>query len=384
MPKTHGGDAQETKSKQGQTLTPTLFAAPTLSVKTCHQNLVKAQKERVECEKRIVRVLKQLKPGPGATQEELQCMRKLVELITRERVAEEQYKIASCQQDIVRRMMDMREDVVRMGTYLNGEIFSATWKEVQQIYHTFQALQKELYSKGAKMKEREMREKEENMRVRRNQKVKEEKKKERQDHSGMSQEEVVEAMQKILRMMASPDGALLSSDQMCSIYNKYFQKSMGQGDFRKALQAVARKTGTGRSWALKGDRLPFSADVLKVALQLHKGRKPHSFSKTELVQIHKHLLSNSGMSGEDFGTLCMKPMFTWYGTNMGERWFYLNMSSSDSGSDSSSDSGSDSSSDSGSDSAALKKKLPVKKRPVKQGVKRPLETSEAPDPKKAC
>ena len=57
-------------------------------------------------------------------------------------------------------------------------------------------------------------------------------------------------------------------------------------------------------------------------------------------------------------------------------------SSSDSGSDSSS-SGSDSSS-SGSDSAALKKKLPVKKRPVKQGVKRPLETSEAPDPKKAC
>ena len=362
--------------------------------------MVTAQKDRVTCEKRLVRVLKQ-KPGPGATQEELQCMRKLVEVNARERVAEEQCKIASCQQDIVRRMMDMREDVVRMGTYLNGEIFSATWKEVQQIYHTFQALQKELYSKGAKMKEREMREKEENMRVRRNQKVKEEKKKERQDHSGMSQEEVVEAMQKILRMMASPDGALLSSDQMCSIYNKYFQKSMGQGDFRKALQDVARKTGTGWSWTLKGDRPPFSADVLKVALQLHKGRNP-SFTQQELVQIHKHLLSHSGMSGEDFGTLCVKPMFTKIGIK-----YILNVrkqkpkqkkpknptqesaSSSDSGSDSSSSgsdsssSGSDSSS-SGSDSAALKKKLPVKKRPVKQGVKRPLEASEAPDPKKAC
>ena len=369
--------------------------------------MVTAQKDRVECEKRFVRVLKQLKPGPGATQEELQCMRQMVEVNAREKVAEEQYKIAVSQQDIVRRMMDMREDVVRMGTYLNGEIFSATWKEVQQIYHTFQALQKELYSKGAKMKEREMREKEENMRVRRNQKVKQEKKKERQVHSGMSQERVVEAMQKILRMMASPDGALLSSDQMCLIYNEYFQKSMGQGDFRKALLAVAKKQDKPSTthWTLMGDRAPFSPDVLKVALQLHKGRNP-SFTQQELVQIHKHLLSHSGMSGKDFGTLCVEPMFTKIGTK-----YILNVrkqkpkqkkpknptqesaSSSDSGSDSSS-SGSDSSSsssdssssgsDSSSDSAAPKKKLPVKKRPVKQGVKRPLETSETPDPKKPC
>ena len=430
--------------EMAQALNPVLFAEPPLSERTCYSAWKAAQKatraltppqheplqipksaqekfekdqKKVELQQKLQKLLKRgvlpedariVLAEPYERQaavemerynqskdkqqkEEVRYLRQLRELEASEKAAEEKYKIAQSQRVINVRMREISAELALMGTHLNGNLFLSTLQQVKNMHSTLQELQIELYSKG----QRQMREKKE---MERKQKLKQEKKMKRQIHSGMSQEKVVEEMKKILCMMASPDGALLSSDQMCAIYNKYFQESMGQGDFRSALQAVAgvkrpleaSEAPDPKRWTLKGDRTPFSADVLKVALQLHKGPNP-SFSQQELVEIHKHLLSNSGMSGEDFGTLCVEPMFTMIGTK-----YILNVrkqkpkqkkptqkkrtQESASSSDSSS-----SGSDSGSDSAAPMKKLPVKKLPVKkQGVKRPLEASEAPDPKKAC